>query len=235
MKVFAIGDLHLPGGDDKPMDVFGAHWEGHIERIAADWAQRVAGDDLVLIPGDISWAMQLSAALPDLRLIGGWPGQKVILRGNHDYWWPGITRLRAALPGSIRAVQNDAARFGDVTVCGSRGWTLPGAQSTPDDLKIYARELMRLEMSLARAGELGGRVIAMTHFPPVLEDGSSSEVSELFERYGVSEVVYGHLHGAANRSAFCGEKNGVRYTCVSCDRLNFHLQALDAPVVGETP
>lgn len=227
MKVFAIGDLHLPGGDDKPMDVFGAQWEGHIGRIAADWEARVSGEDLVLIPGDISWAMQLSAALPDLKLIGDWPGRKVILRGNHDYWWPGITRLREALPESIRAVQNDAVRLGEVTVCGSRGWTLPGAQSAEDDLKIYTRELMRLEMSLKRAHALGGRLIAMTHFPPVLEDGSSSEVSDLFERYGVAEVVYGHLHGAANRSAFCGEKNGVRYTCVSCDRLNFRLHEVE--------
>ena len=108
MAIFAIGDLHLPGGDMKPMDVFGAHWENHFERISEDWRAKVTDEDVVLIPGDISWAMQLGDALEDLRRIALLPGRKLILRGNHDYWWSSLTQLRCALPESMHAVQNDA-------------------------------------------------------------------------------------------------------------------------------
>lgn len=226
MKIFAIGDLHLQGGDDKPMEVFGPQWAGHFERISQDWRARVEADDLVLIPGDISWAMQLDAALPDLHAIGELPGRKVLLRGNHDYWWSGISRLRDALPDAMYALQNDALSFSGVTLCGTRGWTLPGPQSLPDDVKIYERELMRLEMSLDRAKKIGGRLVAMTHFPPVLEDGTPTRFSAILSAYGVSDTVYGHLHGAANRNAFCGTLDGTRYHCVSCDRLDFSLYEL---------
>ena len=112
MRIFAIGDLHLPGGDKKPMDVFGSHWENHFERISEDWRARVTQEDVVLIPGDISWAMQLGAAVEDLRRIGGLPGRILILRGNHDYWWSSLTQLRACLPENMIAVQNDACAIG---------------------------------------------------------------------------------------------------------------------------
>ena len=113
MSIFAIGDLHLPGGDKKPMDVFGAHWERHFERICADWQSRVKPEDIVLIPGDISWAMQLSDALNDLREIAKLPGTILLLRGNHDYWWSSLSQLRACLPENMHAVQNDAFDAGD--------------------------------------------------------------------------------------------------------------------------
>ncbi len=226
MKIFAIGDLHLPGGDDKPMNVFGAHWDGHFEKIGRDWSARVGQEDIVLIPGDISWAMQLADALPDLEAIHALPGRKVLLRGNHDYWWPGIMRLRDALPKGMYAVQNDALSLDGVTLSGSRGWLLPNVQTTAEDKKVYERELIRLRLSLERAQRLGGRQISMMHYPPVPEDGSDTAFSRLFEEFAVRDVVYGHLHGAANRSAFCGEKNGTRYHCVSCDRLGFALYCL---------
>ena len=235
MSVFAISDLHLPGGEPKPMHIFGAHWEDHFERIKADWTRRVKPEDVVLIPGDISWAMRLPDALPDLASIGALPGQKALLRGNHDYWWSSIGRVRAVLPAGMYAVQNDAVRFGDIIVCGSRGWLCPGfAQATEEDARIYQRELLRLEMSLAEArkkcvGVDSPWMIAMLHFPPFApfspfsERPQETEVMRLLSAYGVHDAVYGHLHGAGLAGAFSGEMEGVRYHQVSCDGLGFAL------------
>lgn len=236
MEIYAIGDLHLPGGDDKPMAVFGAHWEGHFLKIAQDWRARVRPEDLVLIPGDISWAMQTEDALPDLRAIGELPGRKILMRGNHDYWWCGITRLRELLPSGMYAIQNDALRMEDVILCGTRGWTLPAQENGPDE-KIYAREVLRMEMSLEHARRLGpARLIVMTHYPPLDEKGGETRMSALFARYGVGDVVYGHLHGASLRGAVNGLHGGVRYHCVSCDGLQFRLYRLpEAMVAREAP
>lgn len=236
MAIYAIGDLHLPGGDDKPMQVFGAHWEGHFDRIRADWLEKVGEDDLVLIPGDISWAMQAEQALPDLRAIGELPGKKVLLRGNHDYWWCGITRLREMLPAGMYAVQNDALLLGGVTVCGTRGWTLPAPGEEGENEKIYSRELMRMEMSLERAKKLGGdRLVVMCHYPPLGEGGARTRLSELLERYRPDDVVYGHLHGASLRGAVTGLIGGIRYHCVSCDGLHFRMYRLPDGKVGDDP
>ena len=122
MTLFAIGDLHLPGGEEKPMDIFGDHWENHFEHIAADWRARVKDGDVVLIPGDISWAMQLERAVPDLQKIGALPGRKVLIKGNHDYWWNSVSKLRRVLPEGMSALQHDALDMGDFVVCGTRGW-----------------------------------------------------------------------------------------------------------------
>lgn len=228
MRIFAIGDLHLPGGDDKPMNVFGPHWDGHWEKIRADWLSRVAEDDVVLIPGDISWAMQLRDALPDLRSIGELPGRKILLRGNHDYWWGAITRVREALPEGMYALQNDALTLDSVTFCGSRGWINPQQNTEGEDARLYAREVARLRLSLDQARRLSpeGRLVALTHFPPLGEGGTPTPVSELMREYGVGDVVYGHLHGASIRGAFSGTVEGVRYHFVSCDGLNFQLYQL---------
>lgn len=227
MDIYAIGDLHLPGGDNKPMDVFGPHWEGHFDRISRDWRQRVKPEDAVLIPGDISWAMQAEDARADLEEIGRLPGRKILLRGNHDYWWGGISRLRDMLPKDMYAVQNDAMRLEDTVFCGTRGWTLPGNGAAAEDEKIYRRELMRMEMSLDRAVKLGGsRLVVMCHYPPLGEGGAETPLSLLFKNYPVDDVVYGHLHGASLRGAVTGRVRGIRYHCVSCDGLEFRLYRL---------
>ena len=213
------------------MDVFGAHWEGHFSRIAQDWQNRVGEEDVVLIPGDISWAMQLKDALPDLRAIGVLPGKKVILRGNHDYWWGSITRLREALPAGMYAVQNDALKIGDTAFCGTRGWALP-APGAQEDEKIYARELIRMEMSLQGAQKLGARrVVVLCHYPPLSENGEETRLSTLLSRYRPDDVVYGHLHGAALKNAVSGVHGSIRYHCVSCDGLSFRLYALPEDAV----
>ena len=222
-RVFAIGDLHLSlSVPNKAMDVFGVHWKDHIDRIREAWQDIVDEEDLVLIPGDISWAMYLSDALKDLAFIGSLKGTKLILRGNHDYWWQSVTKVRSSLPERMFALQNDHFRFGDLCVCGTRGWTIPQSAHFKEsaDRKLYERELIRLDLSLSGLPE-GVPAIGMLHYPPFSESGEKSAFAERFEAAGVKTVVYGHLHGAAHRSAFSGESGGVLYHPVSADYLNF--------------
>lgn len=224
--IYGISDLHLPGSDEKTMDMFGPQWESHFEKIKADWRGRVGDEDVVLIPGDISWAMYLAKALPDLEAIAALPGTKILLRGNHDYWWSSISKVRAALGPSAKAIQNDSVTVGGVTFCGSRGWACPGAADFKEpDKKLYERELIRLELSL-RSAKADTPILGMLHYPPFNERQEPSGFTRLFEAYGVSHVVYGHLHGGSLSHAFHGLYNGVSYHQISCDRLGFKLYAL---------
>ena len=227
MRIFAIGDLHLPGGDKKPMDVFGAHWENHFERIEADWRGRVSDEDIVLIPGDISWAMQLEPALEDLRRISLLPGRKLILRGNHDFWWSSLTQLRCSLPENMHAVQNDAFDAGDWVFCGTRGWMIPGQGASAQDEKIYKREALRPRMSLEAARKMaGGRpIVAMMHYPPLLPEHArtGTAFTQILSEFGVARCVYGHLHGQSVQRGYRGVYNGVQYDLVSCDALGFQV------------
>lgn len=199
MRVFAIADPHLSRRDAKPMDVFGPGWAGHPEAFFAGWRRTVGAGDLVLVPGDISWAMRLSDALPDLREIAELPGRKVLLRGNHDYWWPGIGKLRAALPEGMYAIQNDALRLGDVVVAGTRGWACPGSyEFGAHDDRVYRRELERLDLSLADAARLrrpGDAVVVMLHFPPTNPRLEASGFTERIEAFAPDALVFGHVHG----------------------------------------
>lgn len=228
-RIFAISDLHLPGGVDKAMDLFGEHWQGHFGKISEDWLAKVGEGDIVLIPGDISWAMRLEDALFDLRAIGELPGHKIIIKGNHDFWWSSLTRVREALPAGFTALQNDAVLLGDTVFCGSRGWSLPGnEENSPEDRKLFLRELIRLRLSLQAAQRIRGnrRLVALCHFPPLNGRGEDSEVTALLEEYQVQDVVYGHLHGPACAAGFSGVKNGIRYWFASCDCVGFRLQEI---------
>lgn len=227
MKLFAIGDLHLPGGDDKPMDVFGSHWEGHFQRIRQDWLQRVSQEDVVLIPGDISWAMQLEQAKPDLQAIAELPGRKIIIKGNHDYWWNTLSQVKSALPEGMEAIQHSALDVGCAVVCGTRGWNIPTREAAlpPADMKIYSRELLRLEMALQEGARLAQEkpLVVMMHYPPLYAMEKETEFAALLEKYPVHTVVYGHLHGAGLKARFCGQHREINYQLVSCDGLDFHL------------
>ena len=230
MRLFAIGDLHLPGGNEKPMDIFGPQWENHFSRIREDWLDRVTEHDAVLIPGDISWAMQLRDASADLDAIGELPGRKLILRGNHDYWWSSLTQVRAALPAGMEALQNNAVDLGACIVCGTRGWAFSAEGGlTPEDEKILKREVLRLRMSLdAGVQAAAGRpLVVMMHYPPLYETERETPFTQLLREYPVSLVVYGHLHGAGIRVGFNGEDCGIRYRLVSCDALGFRLSELE--------
>lgn len=229
MKLYAIGDLHLSGGQDKPMDVFGERWANHAERIFSLWRESVSEEDCVLLPGDFCWAMQLNDALGSIAQIDALPGKKVLSRGNHDYWWASPTKMRESFPQSVRLIQNDALDIGGCIVCGTRGWNLPGsADYTQKDAKIYLRELMRLEMSINAAMRLrehegaGNKpIIVMLHFPPILNNGEDTGFTELLERFPIEKVVYGHLHAQSCKLGFEGERNGISYYLCSADHIDF--------------
>lgn len=204
------------------MDVFGAHWEHHAERIATAWRDTIEATDTILIPGDISWAMNLPEASADLDYIAALPGRKILIRGNHDYWWHAIGKVRSRLHPSVMALQNDAVTVDGVSVCGTRGWLVPGhPKFTDDDEKIYRREVERLRLSLRAGAASGLPLVVMLHYPPA---GSASEdtlFTQLLEEYSVTLCVYGHLHGASHRFRIEGEHNGVRYQLVSADFIAF--------------
>lgn len=225
MRLFAIGDLHLSGGDDKPMDVFGPQWDRHFLRIRENWRQTVREEDAVLIPGDISWAMQLEGAKADLEEIGRLPGTKILCKGNHDYWWSSISQVRTVLPEGMTALQHSAADLGAAVVCATRGWMIP-TKETPlneQDAKICRREAERLRLALDEAStQADGRpLIVMTHYPPLLTGEMDTVFTELMEKYRVHTAVYGHLHGSGIQSGFTGEHHGIRYHLVSCDSIGF--------------
>lgn len=248
MRVFAIADLHLPGAYGKLMDVFGVHWHEHPKRIAADWDSRVRDEDIVLLPGDISWAMKLSEAEADLSWIGERPGTKVMIRGNHDYWWSSIGKVRRALPAKCHAIQNDAwvSHDGRIGVAGARMWDLPGlalgdifapqpGPRTPvkvskvdpeEQATIFQRELGRLELSLQQIPDRVETRIAIVHYPPTAPSLSDTIVTDLLERYSVNLCLFGHLHNVREGTSFSGMKNGIRFELVSADFLDFKLIAM---------
>lgn len=234
MALYALGDLHLSSAVDKPMDVFGPDWDHHTERMETAWRQTVSESDTVLLPGDISWAMALEDAQPDLDWIGRLPGTKVMIRGNHDYWWSGITKIRNRLSSGHFAVQNDALELGGIAICGSRGWVLPThPKFSNQDQPIFARECIRFRMALEKAKQLGKPIVAMIHYPPCAGTGERTAFTEMMAEYGVSLCVYGHLHGAAHRFAYEGSLDGVQYRLVSADYLKFHPLQLDTWLVHQ--
>lgn len=222
--IYAISDLHLSETADKPMDIFGEHWENHFEKIKNSWQKSVTQDDVVVIAGDISWAMNLSDAVSDLNLIAKLPGKKIIVRGNHDYWWSSISQLRSVLPESFYAVQNDSVVIGDIAFCGTRGWSAPGSSEyTEHDIKIYNRELIRMRLSLESAKNVKD-IIAVLHYPPYNERGEKSDFVKLFQEYKVSTVIYGHIHGDALKRVKEGSLFGIDFHLTSCDYLDFKLK-----------
>ena len=227
MKVYSISDLHLSINSNKPMDIFGPVWENYLQDIEQSWSEKVTDNDIVLIAGDISWAMKFTDALPDLDYISKLKGHKIIIRGNHDYWWKSISSLRADLPSKVYALQNDAMKIGNVIICGSRGWVVPeDTHKTPDDEKIYRREAIRLELSLKSAVALkedGDIIICMTHFPPFNSKLEDNEYTALMEKYGVNYAVYGHLHNYDKKQKLVVTKNGIKYYLTSCDLVKNQL------------
>lgn len=228
MNIYAISDLHISGDGAKPMDVFGGKWVGYLPKIAEEWNKKVCDGDVVLIGGDISWAMELPDAVKDVEgFLGGLKGEKVFVRGNHDYWWKSISRVRASFPADCRFLQNDCVKFSTCIVCGSRGWCVEGSPDFKEqDRKIYLREVERLRLALNKAVAVrndGDELIVLVHYPPFNVRRENSLFTELFEEYGVNKVVYGHLHGNDCRADGRIVKNGVEYFLTSCDQVDNKL------------
>lgn len=225
MKVFAIGDLHLPGGTGKTMDRFGEHWRGHDRKIFDSWERIVCGDDLVLIVGDTSWAMRLEEALPDLERIGQMPGRKLLVKGNHDYWWETRSKMSRALHPSINILHASSIIVNRIAVVGTRGWVCPNdSHFQEQDQKIYERELGRLRSALetlrGREGEFDALIVAL-HYPPANVAHEPSGFIDLIDEHRADVCVYGHLHGDDIRTALTGSHGKTDYYLVSADAADF--------------
>ena len=252
MKIWAIADLHLGFGvANKSMDVFGPAWEKHAEKLEEAWLRLIGPSDLVLIPGDISWAMRLEEAAIDLQWIDRLPGTKLLLKGNHDYWWGSLKKIAEILPPSLHLIQNNSFHWKDVAVGGSRLWDTSEysfgpyiefrenprqkekdvEQRVQEDLeeKIFERELQRLEMSLATLAPDAKLRIAMTHYPPIGADLKPSKASAILEKYRIDICVFGHLHNIKSGLSLFGEKNGVRYVFAAGDYIHFQPVLLVDP------
>lgn len=225
-QLFALGDLHLSTLGDKPMGVFGELWRDHTRRMAEAWDDTVRDGDTILLAGDLSWAKTLDEAAGDLAWIAARPGHKILLRGNHDSWWSSIAKVRRRLPPGCVALHHDAQEIdGRAVVVGSRGWLAPGDPvATPEDARVFLRELERLRMSIADADRRFGRArprVGLLHYPPWLEGSEPTEVVAVLREAEVEHVVYGHLHGDDHRLAVRGEREGAWYHFVAADAVGF--------------
>ena len=223
MALFAIGDTHLSLGCAKPMDVFGGAWENYVEKLSAGFAQ-VKPEDTVVLCGDLSWGMTLEEALLDFAFLDALPGTKYIVKGNHDYWWTTANKMttfwEANGISTFHLLHNNCAFYGDVALCGTRGWFFEPSAAQQETDKVYRRELMRLEASLQAAGEAAEKLVFL-HYPPKYQGYACQEIIELLERYRVSKCFYGHLHGHAHKLALEGVTGGVDYRLVAADYLGF--------------
>lgn len=220
MALFAIADLHLSFGADKPMDVFEG-WENYIEKIKNNWNKIVKPEDTVVIAGDVSWSMSLEGLVPDFNFLQSLPGKKLIIKGNHDFWWETMSKMKkfTDLNGfdTIKFIHNNAEAVDGIGICGTRGWF----NDESENKKIMLREVGRLEASIAAAEKLGAEPVAFLHYPPVCPNYVCNEILEVLMKHNVKRCYYGHLHGKAASKAFEGEYHGIMFRLVSCDHLGF--------------
>lgn len=223
--IFAIADLHFDFSKKKPMDIFGNNWTNHEEKIIKEWEKNVSDDDLVLLPGDISWGLKLDEGALDLERIDRLPGKKIISKGNHDYWWSSISKMNLLNFKTIEFLHNNSYEYGEYSICGTRGWASRDSNefSNKDEV-IYLRELNRLKNSLNMKKK--EKTIVMIHYPPYNQDFSPNEFTELLSEYKVETCLYGHLHGPGHKYVFNGELLGVNIKCVASDYINFRLERI---------
>ncbi len=222
MSLFALGDTHLSFSTDKPMDIFGG-WSDYVYRIEKNWKAVVGENDTVVIPGDISWAMSLDGAKEDFRFLHNLPGEKIIMKGNHDYWWNSRKKMEAFLIengfSSIKILHNNAYKVGNFVLCGSRGWFYDA--ETSHDEKVILREASRLERSIEEGKKEEGELIAFLHYPPVMSTEKCEEIFSVLKKHEVSRCYFGHLHGEVARNYTAEEVEGVKLSLVSADFLEF--------------
>ena len=223
MALYAISDLHLALSGDKPMDVFGDRWFKHDESIKKNWIDIIKEEDTVLIAGDISWSINIEEGMADLNWIHELPGQKILIRGNHDYWWNSITKLNK-LYSDMHFIQNNHFTYKDYAICGTRGWICPFSDAFSEkDEKIYNRELIRLRLSLDTARAKGfEKFIVMLHYPPTNDKFQDSGFVDILREFKVEKVIYGHLHGSFQSKVSDDSSDGIEYLLTSCDFLNFY-------------
>lgn len=232
MSIYTIGDLHLSFKENKPMSIFGENWSEHEEKIKKDWKEKVKENDLVVLPGDFSWAMYLKDTDEDFKYLNELPGKKLLIKGNHDYWWTTIKSMRNFLEENnfknIDFIHNNSYEFEDKIIVGTRGWSKN--EGTPDDDKIIKREVLRLELSIKDGIEKYGEdkeIIVFMHYPPIIKsnliDNELSDFIKVMKKYNIKNCYYGHLHSNSIREAVEGEHYGIEFKLVSADGLDFKL------------
>lgn len=223
MSLFAIADLHLSLSVNKPMDIFGDRWSNHVEKLTKNWNETVSEDDVVVIPGDISWAINFDEAKADFDYINKLNGTKIISKGNHDYWWSTLSKLNAFLAennfDTIKFLHNNHYSYENYGICGTRGWI--NETSVPADAKVLAREAQRLEVSIKSALNENLEPIVFLHYPPVFGNESNYDILDVMYKYNVKECYYGHLHGNAHKYAICGEREGINFNLIAADFVQF--------------
>jgi len=227
LSIFAISDLHLSFSIDKPMNIFGNNWDNHAEKIKKDWQEKVKENDLVLLPGDFSWATYIKDTYKDFEYLNSLPGKKLLLKGNHDYWWTTLTSMREYLKQNnfetIDFIYNNSYIYENHIIVGTRGWNMDNKEES----KIYKRELLRLELSLEDGIKKYGKdlpIIVCTHYPPIIDkNDTKTEMIEIMKKYNVKTCLYGHLHGISQDEIIQGNIEGIDIKMVSADYLNFKI------------
>ena len=221
--LYAIGDLHLSLDADKPMDVFGPLWHDYVNRLVQGFS-KLNYDDVCVICGDLTWGMSLEKSLKDFQFIDKLPGKKIILKGNHDYWWTTATKAYKFFEQhditTIRILHNNCYFYGDSAICGTRGWFYEEEKGSESDKKIMNRELMRLERSLQAAGDAKEK-LCFFHYPPRYNNYVCREIVDILNKYEVKSCWYGHIHGRGHKYAVCGNVDGIEYNMVSADYIGF--------------
>jgi len=225
MSLYAIGDLHLSTGTDKPMDVFGGAWENYAEKIKNGFSE-LGEEDTVVLCGDLSWGKSLEESLGDFRFIDQLPSRKILLKGNHDYWWTTVSKMKNFFQKhgieGFDILHNNCILLEGVAICGTRGWFFEDDFSDNHDRKVYQRELMRLEASLKEGKASGAdRIFSFLHYPPLTLDYACEEIIDLLVKYDVEICCYGHLHGNSHRRAVTGKRHGIDFKLVSADYVGF--------------
>lgn len=226
MRLLTIADLHLSLASNKPMDIFGSVWEGYMNKIENNWQNIVGNDDVVVIPGDISWAMNLKEAYSDFSFLDNLNGRKFLIKGNHDFWWETVSKMNRFFNASgfstMSFIHNCAAMFGEVAICGTRGWFIDLDDATGHNEKVFNREVQRLETSLKDAKRQGCKdIFVFLHYPPICKGYECCAITDLLKKYNVSKCFYGHLHGDSQKRAVTGIVDGIEYNIVAADYLNF--------------
>lgn len=222
MSLFAIGDTHLSFGADKPMDIFRG-WHGYVDRLRENWERDISDEDTVVIAGDVSWGMTFDEALPDFRFLDELPGKKIILKGNHDYWWSTRKKIETFWEqnelSTLTLLHNNAAAVGDFAVCGSRGWFFDAGD--PADKKVILREAGRLRTSIRCSKDLGKEPIVFLHYPPLTENAVCEEIYEVLLEEGIERCFYAHMHGPSMMKSVNSRRDGIDFSLISGDFLGF--------------
>lgn len=222
MSLFVIADLHLSLSVNKPMDIFGG-WNDYISRIEKNWKEKIKNNDTVVIPGDISWGMNFNDSLKDFRFLNSLPGKKIILKGNHDYWWNTKTKMDNFFAengfDTLNILQNNHYAYENIGICGTRGWI--NETEVAADKKVLAREAGRLSASIESALKENLTPFVFLHYPPIFANDYNYEILEVLHKYGIKQCFYGHIHGRASQNAINGTRDGITYHLVASDYLKF--------------